>query len=171
MSKSKVLSVLAGAAVLASSVAAHAGMISYGASGSQGGDALGAEADFTTGAGFISASGRLGDLHRHRRYDIDGGSWWRPAQRDDPAVRTERWSVPKRGRKRNQFRPVHNWPGNVRARLRGGYGQHDDNRRDVLVWDGPGSYPGRHSYRARPRASVSRIAGHRACCVRPVQTP
>jgi hypothetical protein len=56
MSKSKVLSVLAGAAVLASSVAAHAGMISYGASGSQGGDALGAEADFTTGAGFIDVT-------------------------------------------------------------------------------------------------------------------
>jgi hypothetical protein len=56
MLKPNLLSVLAGAAVLASSVAAHAGMISYGASGNQGGDALGAQADFTTGAGFIDVT-------------------------------------------------------------------------------------------------------------------
>jgi hypothetical protein len=52
----KSISMLAGAAVLASSVAAHATVISFGASGNQGGDALGAQADFTTGAGFIDVT-------------------------------------------------------------------------------------------------------------------
>jgi PEP-CTERM motif-containing protein len=53
MSKATVLSVLAGAAVLTSSVAAHATAIGFTASGNQGGDALSARADFTTGAGVI----------------------------------------------------------------------------------------------------------------------
>jgi hypothetical protein len=56
MFKPKLLSVLAGAAMLASSVAAHATVISFSASGNQGGDALGARADFTTGAGFIDVT-------------------------------------------------------------------------------------------------------------------
>jgi len=56
MFKPKLLSVLAGAVMLASSVAAHATVISFDASGNQGGDALGARADFTTGAGFIDVT-------------------------------------------------------------------------------------------------------------------
>jgi hypothetical protein len=54
MRRTKPSTVLAAAAiaVLATSTA-HATTISYGATGSQGGDALGAEADFTTGAGVI----------------------------------------------------------------------------------------------------------------------
>jgi hypothetical protein len=56
MFRPKLISIFAGAAVLASSVAAHATVISFGASGSQGGDALGAQADFTTGAGFIDVT-------------------------------------------------------------------------------------------------------------------
>jgi hypothetical protein len=52
----KSISMLAGAAVLASSVAAHATMIGFTASGTVGGDALGAQADFTTGAGFIDVT-------------------------------------------------------------------------------------------------------------------
>jgi hypothetical protein len=56
MFRPKLISIFAGAAVLASSVAAHATVISFGASGNQGGDALGARADFTTGAGFIDVT-------------------------------------------------------------------------------------------------------------------
>jgi hypothetical protein len=56
MSKPKGLSFLAGAAVLATSVAAHATVISFTASGTVGGDLLGARSDFTTGAGVIDVT-------------------------------------------------------------------------------------------------------------------
>jgi PEP-CTERM motif len=54
MPKPKILSVLAGAAALVLSGAAHATMISFGASGTVGGDPLAAQADFTTSAGHIA---------------------------------------------------------------------------------------------------------------------
>jgi hypothetical protein len=56
MSKSRSLLIVASATVLALSAAAHATTISFSASGSQGGDALGAEATFTTGLGVIDVT-------------------------------------------------------------------------------------------------------------------
>jgi hypothetical protein len=56
MSKSKSLPILAGAAVLALSVAAQATTISFSASGSSSDGPLSARADFTTGAGVIDVT-------------------------------------------------------------------------------------------------------------------
>jgi len=56
MSKSKSLPILASAAVLALSVAAHATTVSFSASGSSSDAPLSARADFTTGAGVIDVT-------------------------------------------------------------------------------------------------------------------